>query len=51
MAASEFSARHATEMRNMGNFAISGNILTIGHHGHFAPAVILYWDVMPWEFR
>jgi hypothetical protein len=43
MAALEFNARHATEMRKMGNFAISGNVLTIRHHGRFVPAVILYW--------
>jgi hypothetical protein len=43
MAALEFIARHATEMRKMGNFAISGNVLTIRHHGRFVPAVVLYW--------
>jgi len=51
MAASEFIARHATEMRNMGIVAISGYFPAITRRNHLAPARILsVRDVLPGRF-
>jgi len=52
MAASEFIARHATEMRNLRIVAISGYFLAIRHRDHLAPARILSVAGCPaWAFR